>query len=193
MAKASPRSTDGTRQAIVDAAYYLFRQRGFARVSLDDIALGATVTKRTLYNHFTSKDALLGAVLEGQSALAFQAFQSFGKAFSGTPEEIVDELFAELVTWSAKPRWAGSGFTRLAIELADLPGHPARTIARRHKAALEEHLAELLEGAGLEHAVDRSREIYLLVEGAMSLMLIHNDATYVTTAADAAKRLLRGR
>ena len=66
--------------------------------------------------------------------------------------------------WSAKPHWAGSGFTRLAVELADLPGHPAREIARRHKAALEAHLAALLTSAGLPGAAERTREIYLLVE-----------------------------
>jgi hypothetical protein len=37
---------------------------------------------------------------------------------------------------------ARPGFTRLVIELADLPGHPARLIARRHKAMLETQLAD---------------------------------------------------
>jgi len=30
------------------------------------------------------------------------------------------------------------------MELADLPGHPARAMARRHKAAIEARLAEKL-------------------------------------------------
>jgi hypothetical protein len=36
---------------------------------------------------------------------------------------------------SSTPRWSGSGFTRLVVELADLPGHPARAIARRSARA----------------------------------------------------------
>ncbi len=59
-------------------------------------------------------------------------------------------MFQELAVWADRPRWAGSGFTRLVIELADLPGHPARKIARRHKAQLEEYFADLLAQSGVE-------------------------------------------
>ena len=59
--------------------------------------------------------------------------------------------------WSDQPRWLGSGFTRLVVELADLPGHPARVVARRHKALLERQLAELLARAGIADATDAAR------------------------------------
>jgi len=42
---------------------------------------------------------------------------------------------------------AGSGITRLALELADLPGHPARLIARRHKSEVHDWLAGMLQKA----------------------------------------------
>jgi hypothetical protein len=77
------------------------------------------------------------------------------------------------------------------IELADLPGHPARAIARRHKALLESHLGELLKRAGVRESRRLAREIWLLSEGAISLMLIHGDRAYAAAAAEAAKRLLR--
>src|SRR5689334_25326361 len=142
-----PRDSTHTQQRIVDAAYALFRRKGYTRVSMDEIAAAAAVTKRTLYYHFTSKDHLLAAVLEAQHHLALAAFRTFGDKLSGSPDEIIDGLFRDLAAWSDTPRWAGSGFTRLVIELADLPGHPARTIARRHKAMLEEQLAELFARA----------------------------------------------
>ena len=82
-------------------------------------------------------------------------------------------LFRELAVWADRPRWAGSGFTRLVIELADLPGHPARAIARRHKARLERCLGELLERSGVRQAAKLAREIWLLSEGAVSLILVH--------------------
>ena len=116
-----PRSSERTRQRILDAAYVLFRRKGYTRVSMDEIAAATTVTKRTLYYHFTSKDALLAAVLEAQHRLALAAFRTFGDSLSGSPEDIIDTLFRDLAVWSDKPRWAGSGFTRLVVELADLP------------------------------------------------------------------------
>ena len=185
-----PRFADQTRQRILQAAYKLFRRRGFFRVGVDEIAAAAGITKRTLYYHFKSKDALLAAVLASQHERTFAAFQTFGVELSGRPEQIVDALFRELATWSAKPQWAGSGFTRLVIELADLSGHPARSIARQHKAALEKHLAELLATAGVMSPHERARELLLLTEGAMVMILIHNDRRYADAAAAAAKRLV---
>jgi AcrR family transcriptional regulator len=52
-----PRSRDKTRLRILQAAYRLFRHKGFTRVNVDGIAAAADVTKRTLYSHFESKDA----------------------------------------------------------------------------------------------------------------------------------------
>jgi AcrR family transcriptional regulator len=170
-----PRSAEQTRQRILDAAYALFRRSGYVRVSMDEIAAAGRVTKRTLYYHFVSKDALLATVLDAQHRLALAAFRTFGDKLFGRPEAMIDTLFKDLAVWSDKPRWAGSGFTRLVIELADLPGHPARTIARRHKAMLEAHFADMLASAGVEHPRQTAREIWLLSEGAISLILVHRD------------------
>jgi AcrR family transcriptional regulator len=188
-----PRSSASTRQTILDAAYGLFRRKGFTRVSMDEIAARASVTKRTLYYHFASKDRLLAEVLEAQHALALAAFRTFGEGLTGSPEAIIDKLFKDLAVWSDSPRWAGSGFTRLVIELADLRGHPARLIARRHKAMLEGHLADLLASANVTSPRELAREIWLLSEGAISLILVHGDRGYAAAAARAAKKLIRAK
>ncbi|WP_292471088.1 TetR/AcrR family transcriptional regulator [Mesorhizobium sp.] len=185
-----PRASDETRPEILQAAYKLFRRRGFFRVGMDEIADAAGVTKRTLYYHFDSKDALLTAVLASQHERTFADFQNFGIEFSGGADVLIDKLFEGLVKWSSKPRWAGSGFTRLAIELADLSGHPARVIARQHKALMERHLEMLLAEAKVPSPKERARELFLLIEGAMVMILIHGDQSYCSAAADAAKRLM---
>ena len=76
------------------------------------------------------------------------------------------------------------------MELADLPGHPARAIAHRHKAAMEGWWAGLLERAGVPSPSERAREVVLLLEGATALILIHGDRSYAEAAAQAAKRLV---
>lgn len=186
-----PRDATQTRRRILDAAYRQFRRKGFARVSMDEIAAAASVTKRTLYYHFKSKDGLLAAVFEAQHELAMAAFQGFSDKLSGNAEQMIDVMFSDLAAWSSKPRWAGSGYTRIAMELADLPGHPARVLAKRHKAILEDHLAQLLARGGIHAPAARSREISMLLEGAMATMLIHGDRSYAGAAADAAKQLIR--
>jgi AcrR family transcriptional regulator len=158
---------------------------------MDDIAAAARLTKRTLYHHFESKDQLLAHVLEAQHRLALEAFRTFGDGLSGSTEAIVREMFRDLAVWADTPRWAGSGFTRLVIELADLPGHPARLIARRHKALLEKCFAELLARSGAERPKELARAVWLLSEGAISLILVHGDRGYSAAAADAAAVLVR--
>lgn len=186
-----PRDATQTRRRILDAAYRQFRRKGFTRVSMDEIAAGVRVTKRTLYYHFKSKDDLLAAAFEAQHALAMAAFRGFSDKLSANAEEMIDVMFSDLAAWSSKPRWAGSGYTRIAMELADLPGHPARLLARRHKAILEDHLAQLLAKGGIHAPAARAREISMLLEGAMATMLIHGDRSYASAAADAAKQLIR--
>ena len=160
-----PKDRSKTACRIVEAAYYLFYRRGFTRVGVDEIAARAGITKRTLYSHFRSKDDLVAAAM-------------------------VDSFFDQLIEWAATPRWSGSGFTRLAVELADLPGHPARAIAARAKGVTESWLTGLLAEGGVGPAAEMARAIMLLMEGAMALMLIHGDRAYGRSAAAVARTLL---
>ena len=57
------RLTDRKRDAIVQAAIAEFRANGFEATSVDKVAARAEVSKRTLYNHFSSKDELFAAIL----------------------------------------------------------------------------------------------------------------------------------
>jgi AcrR family transcriptional regulator len=183
------RSAAQTEERILDAAYGLFWRQGFTRVSMDDIAGRAKVTKRTLYLRFRSKDDLIAATLARSSEMALKRLDAF--KFPSGPDAMIDSVFSQLAEWAGKPRWSGAGFTRVAVELADLRGHPARAIARRHKAAVEAWFAARLAAAGVSSSRERAREIALLMEGAMLLMLIHNDRSYAKAAAEAARRLLR--
>jgi len=60
---ATTRLTDRKRDAIVQAAIAEFRDNGFEATSVDKVAARAAVSKRTLYNHFPSKDELFAAIL----------------------------------------------------------------------------------------------------------------------------------
>jgi AcrR family transcriptional regulator len=183
------RSRDETRRRILNAAYGLFWRQGFLRVSMDDIASRAGITKRALYQHFRSKDDLMAAALAQSSEFAIKRLEQFRR--SANAAELIDTFFADLVAWAARPGWSGGGFTRAVIELADMRGHPARAIARKHKAAVEAWLADGLAAAKVSSARDRAREIMLLMEGAMALMLIHGNQDFASAAAKAAKILVR--
>jgi AcrR family transcriptional regulator len=195
-----PRDSSVTRARIYAAAYALFYRRGFQRTSLDDIAAKAGVTKRTLYYHVRSKDELAGAMLAHQHAFVLEQMTRWmdRPAKNREAQMLVARLFDGVARWveteaAAKRHWTGSGFTRIAMELADLPGHPARVITRRHKAAVEAELARRLATCGTKNARIVAKQVQMLLEGAMALILIHGDAGYAKLAGAAARRLLDAR
>lgn len=53
-----------TRERILEKANELFMQFGIRSVSMDDIANGLGMSKKTLYQHFADKDSLVGAVVD---------------------------------------------------------------------------------------------------------------------------------
>jgi AcrR family transcriptional regulator len=138
------RSGEETRTRILRAAYRLFYAEGFTRTGVDAIAAVAGITKRTLYYHFDSKDALVAEVLDQHHLHALAEVRSWGGDTAHTPAEFLRNLFEQLELWAERPNWHSSGFTRLTMELADLPGHPARRAAHRHKAAVEAWLTREL-------------------------------------------------
>lgn len=60
---APQRLTERKREAIIQAAIAEFRANGFEITSMDKIAATAGVSKRTVYNHFPSKEELFAEIL----------------------------------------------------------------------------------------------------------------------------------
>jgi AcrR family transcriptional regulator len=179
-----------TRKRIIDAAYRMFYRIGFARSSVDAIAEAAQVTKRTLYYHFDSKDSLVAAVLDDQNDLALDRIRRWADKACGEPADIVTGLFAELEAWAKQTGWTGTGFTRVAMELADMPGHPARLAASRHKATVEQWLTAQFAAKHVPKSTVLARQVVILIEGSQALALIHSDVSYIKAASETARRLI---
>ncbi len=68
------------RAAVLAAAQAEFQEKGFALSSMDAIAARAAVSKRTVYNHFPSKEALFDAIAgefwQQSRALMAQTYQA---------------------------------------------------------------------------------------------------------------------
>lgn len=61
----APRGRDAVRAAVIAAAEVLFAERGYAGVSVRDLAAAAGVNHGLIHRHFGSKDGVLHAVLQG--------------------------------------------------------------------------------------------------------------------------------
>src|SRR5437588_46985 len=58
------RTAPPKRDAILDGAWGVFLKHGYALATMDEIAAAAGVSKRTVYDHFPSKEQLFGAIVE---------------------------------------------------------------------------------------------------------------------------------
>jgi AcrR family transcriptional regulator len=74
---------------IVQAAYEVFSEKGFAAARLDDIARRAGVSKGALYLYFETKQDIFEAVVKDAVAPNIGAIETFALAFPGTFEELI--------------------------------------------------------------------------------------------------------
>lgn len=93
MSESSPiRLTDRKRAAIVQAAIAEFRASGFDATSMDRVAATAGVSKRTVYNHFPSKDDLFAQILQELWACSAAAVQGPYRADLPLRDQLIDVL-----------------------------------------------------------------------------------------------------
>ena len=114
-----------TRRALQRVALDLVAQRGYSRVTVEDIADAAEVSPRTFFNYFPSKDAaLLGSDPERIEALRQRLVD---EPATKSPLEALRSVFVAEVR-------------RLSDELAELGGEPAEWLCRMKLAQVDPHL-----------------------------------------------------
>ncbi|MCG8562950.1 MAG: TetR/AcrR family transcriptional regulator [Hyphomicrobiales bacterium] len=185
-----PRNAEDTRERIVAAAIALFYGEGIRSVSVDAVAEKAGVTKRTLYYHFESKDDLITAALEARDQPTLALFARWLDETEGPLAAKIEAMFAKVAQSAQHPKWKGCGFLRTAAELASTPGHPALKAGAAHKKKFEAWLAQVIAGEGFADAPLLARQIVVLLDGAVSVMLVHRDPSYVQAAGSVAASLL---
>ena len=67
MSQASATHATDTRELIVESAYTCFRKQGLHKATIVDIARTAGVSRSTIYEYFSDKDAIIGACAENAS------------------------------------------------------------------------------------------------------------------------------
>jgi len=92
-------TTQSTRKraAIIDAAINLFQDNGFQGTSMDAIAAKAEVSKRTVYNHFPSKQDLFETIAHFVWESANNAITISYNPLKPLQEQLYDLAMEELV------------------------------------------------------------------------------------------------
>jgi len=111
----SLKRTDRSRSLILDAADGAFRERGFATVSVEEIASRAGLTRKTVYNLFGSKEEIahqLIARVEAQDQ-GYRARMAAGEDALG----LLETILLDSAGWCL----ANPSIARLALAPAERP------------------------------------------------------------------------
>jgi AcrR family transcriptional regulator len=174
----------GARMRILNAASELFYFEGINATGVGRIASKASVSKRTLYQHFPSKTALVEEYLRQlrQEAVAADC----------TPAEMSPrgQLLALFdIAEGGDARMRGCPFHNAAVEAADaMPG--VEHIVHLHKLDYVEGLTHLAREAGAADPGMLGNQIALLYEGASALSTSLNDPAPWARARAAAEALI---
>ncbi|MDL5159735.1 TetR/AcrR family transcriptional regulator [Actinomycetospora termitidis] len=180
--------TPGARR-ILDVAATLFYERGIHAVGVDTIAAESGVTKRTLYDRFGSKDALVLAYLAERDRRWRDRLDAALDAAPSDPLSRVDAVFEVLAQWTADSG-RGCSFVNATAEIPD-PDHPARRLVREEKRWLRERFEWILADGSVPDASARAATLLLLHEGAFVVLSAGQDPDAVPAARRAARALVQ--
>lgn len=178
--------TPGARR-ILDAASHLFYERGIHAVGVDAIAAASGVTKRTLYDRFGSKEALVSAYLERRDASWWARWEQ-RLATAPSPRALtVFDAYREDADSSGR----GCAFLNAAAELPE--GHPALPVIRAHKRRVRQRIEELVGEDSPGAAASLADHLFLLAEGAVAQQAVDGDTDRLLRARALAADLLEVR
>ncbi|MBL0529812.1 helix-turn-helix domain-containing protein [Aeromonas caviae] len=148
------------RQQLMTTAYRLFNRHGFHATGIDRIWAEAGSTKRTLYRHFPTKDALIEAVLMARDAEFFALLDARMDGVSGREARLL-ALLDGFADWFGRSDFYGCNFINASAEFSD-PRHPVRKLVVAHKRALLNWVRKALECTEVQ-----ATGLCLLLEGAV--------------------------
>ncbi|WP_396593784.1 TetR/AcrR family transcriptional regulator [Brevundimonas sp. R86498] len=166
-APATAKASTDVRERILETASRLFYGHGVRAVGVDLVVAEAGIAKTSLYRHFPSKDDLVVAFLEREDAEFWAVWDAVS---AGHRESAGDELDAQ-IGWIAerltRPRYRGCPQINVAAEFAEAD-HPARMVARRHKAELRQRLDGLALRLGARRPEMLGAQLAVVINGAFA-------------------------
>jgi AcrR family transcriptional regulator len=164
----------GARERIIGASRELFRDQGINGTGLDQLCAVAQVSKRTFYQHFSSKDELIAEHLRRFDP------DLLPEVFDRTDLTPREKLMAAFDIHAPL-----CPFIAAAVELHD-PGHPAREHARDYKLAFAKRFTDTAREAGATDPEQLGEQLALLLDGASARSRVLDSDTFGSAAAIAA-------
>src|SRR5664279_697203 len=168
-------------ERILETADRLFYLRGIRSVGVDTIAAEVGISKRTLYNHFPSKDLLIAAYLQRRFTTAPASDKPAVEQILGT--------FDRLERGFAAKGFRGCPFVNAVAELGS-EDRLVKKIAIAFKESRRLWFRDLLKQLDVADAEGLATQLTLLVDGSIAQNLVRDDPSMARAAKEAARVLL---
>ncbi|MCH8846441.1 MAG: TetR/AcrR family transcriptional regulator [Proteobacteria bacterium] len=172
------------REQIVSVALKLFYQNGFHATGIDRIIKEAGVSKKTLYNHFKSKDELVLAALRKRDELFRNNLMRKTERLGSTAKERLLSVFDAIGEWLHEKDFAGCMFINASAEYSET-NNPSHILCAEHKRLVREYIRDLAVQAEMGNPEELSQQLNLLIEGA----IVDAHVSGNKDAADQAKKI----
>ncbi|MBV8861529.1 MAG: TetR/AcrR family transcriptional regulator [Mycobacterium sp.] len=177
----------GARQRILDAAAELFYREGINATGVERLAAQSSVSKRTLYQHFPSKTAVVEEYLRSIEPGVAESVLPMQHSGGRTPRERLLAVFDTPRARGGPLR--GCPFHNAAVEAAGvMPG--VHDIVRASKRNFVDRLTELAKQAGAANPPLLGSQLGVLYEGAAALATSLDDLSPWAHARAAAETLI---
>lgn len=180
-----PSGGRGARERIEGAAARLFYRNGIHATGVELIAQEANVSKRTLYQHFPSKNDLVESYLRRMDIEG----GSPNEQRLGAPDLSARERLLAIFEMSHQEVMRGCPFHNAAVESAGTL-RSADEIVRAHKQRIIRRLIAVAREAGAADPQLLGQQLAVLFEGATALATSLNDTAPVVHARAAAATLI---
>jgi AcrR family transcriptional regulator len=169
------------KERILETADRLFYLQGIRAVGVNTIAAEIGISKRTLYNHFPSKDALIAAYLAGRFVQP--------RPSDKPPAEQILATFDQLERRFAAKDFRGCPFVNAVAELGTEDKSVKKT-AVAFKESRRVWFSDLLRQLDVTDPEELATQLTLLVDGSIAQDLVRDDPAMARAAKAAARVLL---
>jgi AcrR family transcriptional regulator len=173
------------RERILSAARTLFYREGIRATGVERIAEEAHVSKRTLYEQFSSKEELVEAYLNRIDNTGGPPNEQALDAPGANPRNRLLAIFDS----PPAHRFRGCPFHNAAVEAADeMPD--VHDIVHQHKLQFIARLTDTAAQAGATDPYQLGHQLAVLFEGALALATALNDTAALIHARSAGQVLI---
>ena len=182
--------TSAKRRHLLETAWRLFYRDGYRAVGIDTLLAEADLAKMTLYNHFSSKEELIVAVIKKRSEEVLAGLAQAVVDAGNSPERRLLAVFDWLKVLFGARDFNGCAFIRALSEFPE-SSHPVHQTARGHKQSVRKMLVRLSAEAGARDPAALADSLRLLIDGALVAAQATGSAKPAVTARAAAASLLK--